>query len=326
MKYLLIALLSYGLFIHNGYSSHVGVVVKKQGEAELLTSPSKTVKGSGKKVLYQNTYYSLKKVRPGTKIQNGNILRTKAKSKLKIIFKNGDQFNVGEATAYKISWNPKKTKENSGSTVNIIYGSLRGIISKKGPRNNLKVESKNAVMGVRGTDFHFFQRGTSGKAEISVLRGKVEVSNTKGTKKTKQVPQGFSAEVSSQISMNNALDKKEELSLVQVNKITKDLVVEIQKDSQIEKPEKIPSQMSHEIKKLEATAVKTTLEDIKEYQPEVYAEIEKKKVESIDEVNTQVMAKTFKKAPAKKVKKGLDELDMDLEEDAYDKYFKIESE
>ena len=54
MKYLLIALLSYGLFIHNGYSSHVGIVVKKQGEAELLTSPSKTVKGSGKKVLYQN--------------------------------------------------------------------------------------------------------------------------------------------------------------------------------------------------------------------------------------------------------------------------------
>ena len=122
------------------------------------------------------------------------------------------------------------------------------------------------------------------------------------------------------------INKKEKANLVQVNKITKDLVVEIQKDSQIEKPEKIPSQVSHEIKKLEATAIKTTLEDIKEYQPEVYAEIEKKKVESIDEVNTQVMAKTFKKAPAKKVKKGLDELDMDLEEDAYDKYFKIESE
>ena len=43
-------------------ASHVGIIVKKQGKAELLTSPSSKVTGKGPHVLFEGTYYTLKKV------------------------------------------------------------------------------------------------------------------------------------------------------------------------------------------------------------------------------------------------------------------------
>ena len=92
---------------------------------------------------------------------------------MKIVYKNGDQFNIGEGTSFEIKWKSNK----SPPTGNLLYGSIRGIISKKGSRSGLIIKSKSAVMGVRGTDFNFTQRGTSGKSAISVIRGKVDVAN-----------------------------------------------------------------------------------------------------------------------------------------------------
>lgn len=324
--------LIYILFVYSISSfavSHVGMIIKKQGKAELLTNPSKKINSKGKKVLYEGTYYTIKKVKPGVRIHNGNILRTGNKSKVKVVFKNGDQFNIGQATAYKISWKKKDIKNIKGSTVNLIYGSIRGIISKKGPRNNLKVKSKNAVMGVRGTDFHFTQKGTSGSTSISVLRGKVDVANVEKPKEILKVKQGFSAELQTTILLEKK-DKKvipKNISKFEIIRTTKQDLVHIQKDSKIieKKSDKTKSKkIQKEIDNLEKSAVKVTLEDIKEYQPEVYKELKDKKIKSIDTVNTIVISKAFKKAPIKKSKKGFDEFDLNLEEDAYKKYFKVD--
>ena len=310
-------------------ASNVGTVIKKQGKAELLSDPSKNITGTGKKVLYEGTYYTLKKVRPGTKIKNGNILRTGSKSKVKIVYKNGDQFNIGEGTAYQINWIKGKSTESKASSVNLIYGSLRGIISKKGPRNTLRVKSKNAVMGVRGTDFHFNQRGTSGETSISVLRGKVDVSEVEKPEKVVKVQQGFSAEIKKEtvIKMAKGKNHKKILSTFELVKTTKNELVEIQKNSKIvETAEDKTKQISvtKEIQELEKQAIKVTMDDIKEYQPKVYNELKGKNVKSVDTVNTVVVTQAFEKAPAKKTKKGFDELDIDLKDDAYKKYFKID--
>ncbi len=329
MKFFLICTLA--LVSHTIFASNVGMVIKRQGHVELLTEPAKKVTGQGKKVLYEGTYYTLKKVRPGTKIKNGNILRTGKKAKAKIVFKNGDQFNVGEGTAYQINWKKASSKKTKGSTVHLIYGSLRGIISKKGPRNNLRVKSKNAVMGVRGTDFHFSQKGTSGKTSISVLRGKVDVNEVLKPKKIVKIQQGFSAEILKTTTKKKIAGKEKSKVHTKLNiiKTTKNDLVHIQKDSKIEESKQdkaIPKSMKVEIMKREQEAIKVTLDDIKEYQPSVYKELKNKKVKSIDTVNTVVVSKAFEKAPVKKQKKGFDELNLELEDNAYKKYFKVDED
>jgi hypothetical protein len=308
------------VFSIHSFASNVGMVVKKQGKAELLSSPSQTFSGKGKKVLYEGTYYTLKKVRRGTKIKNGNILRTGNGAKLKVVFKNGDQFNIGEGTAYKINWkkNNNLQKRKSNTTVNLIYGSLRGVISKKGPRNTLKVKSKNAVMGVRGTDFSFSQRGTSGKTSISVLRGKVDVSNINTPKKVVNVQQGFSAELKLIKKIKSKAIQPASLKLVRTSKSE---LLQIQKDSKIEKEqdEVVSKEIIKEIKDLQTKAVSVTMDDIKEYQPQIYQELKKKTITSVDTLNTKVVATAYKKAPIRNSKKDIDETD--LEENAYKKYF-----
>ncbi len=326
---LIFSLLSLSVF---GASKNVGIILKKQGQVELLSNPNQQLIQKGKTVLYEGLYYSITSVRPGMKIQNGNILRTGAKSKARIVYKNGDQFNVGQGTAYKVSWKKEKGKKTE-TTVDLIYGSLRGVVSKKGPRNNLKVKSRTAVMGVRGTDFYFSQKGSSGKTEVSVLRGKVELVQkspetmplSKEQLKRVEVPQGFSAElISNLIKTDKKTKDKSTEAHITLNQTSKHELLHIQKESKVveSKADKVvEKEVIRELKQLERQAITTTLEDIKEYQPEVYEEIKKKKVKSIDVVNTTVVAKAFKKAPLKKAKKSFDDLDIEVEDDAYDKYF-----
>lgn len=324
MKFFLLCLffLNYSLYA----STHVGILLKKQGTVELLSNPSKKAITKGKTVLYDGTYYNITAARPGMKIPNGSILRTGKKSKARIVYKNGDQFNIGEGTAYQIAWKRDKKKKEA-TTVNIIYGSLRGIVSKKGPRNNMKVRSRNAVMGVRGTDFHFSQKGTSGESSITVIRGEVKVTenldkSAKDAPKEFKVKQGFSASINPlKEDVKKIKPLKTKVDIVQT---TKTKLVAIHKDSKV-KPKKEDLAQEKEVQKelaeLEKQAVETTLDDIKEYQPKVYEQMVKAKVKSIDKVNATVVARAFKKAPAKPEKKSFDDLDIEIEDDAYDKYF-----
>jgi hypothetical protein len=302
-------------------SSHVGRIIKKQGKAELYYNPSKKVTGSGPHVLFNGVYYNFKKLKLGAKINNGNIVKTGKDAKLKIVYKNGDQFNIGEGTSFEIKWKSNKTPP----TGNLLYGSIRGIISKKGARSGLIVKSKSAVMGVRGTDFNFTQRGTSGKSAISVIRGKVDVASIKKPLKKIKIEQGFSAEL--KVETRKTKTKKAYASTLEISKTTKKELVRIQKDSKIEKQKEDKTKnvkVKKAIAKLEKEAIKVTLADIKEYQPELYEVLKEEKIDNVDTINTTVISKAYEKAPEKKIKPGFDDMDLDLEEDAYEKYFKID--
>lgn len=301
-------------------SPHVGIIVKKQGSVDLYTNGSKKFMGGRDVILLDGIYYITKKAKPGLRINNGDIVITGKDAKARVVYKNGDQFNIGEGSAFNISWEKDSISDRESSTIKLIRGSIRGIISKKGPRNNLTVKSKSAVMGVRGTDFHFIQKGTSGKTAISVLRGQVEVSTATKQKETQKITQGFSAEL-------QQLNKKDSPSTFILEKTSKAELIEIQKESKIEKVvmnEVISGDTKKELASLESAAIKTTMEDIKEYQPEVYKELAEKKITQIETINTIVVSKAFQKAPQKKIKKSIDQLDLNLNDDAYKKYFKIE--
>jgi hypothetical protein len=294
-----------------GNPNQVGTIVKKFGKAELFTSPSKNkVQGKGPHALFEGIYYKIQPLRPGTKVKNGDIVKTGKKSMVKLVYKNGDQITVGQASWTKVSWHKNPKAKKTQPVLNLIYGSIRGVISKKGPRNRLKIKSKSAVMGVRGTDFFIKQDNFKGDLSVSVLRGQVSIAKKKTPKKITKVTQGFTAE----------LQKK---SKIQIQKTSKVDLVAIQKRTKIVSKTKVKDPIvKKEIIALEKVALKTTLEDIKEYDKKLYAKIIKKKLKSVDDVNTVVVSTAFKKAPAKKKKANMD--DIDLDSDVYKKYFKLE--
>lgn len=320
------------LSLNSFANKNVGIIVKKKGDVELLTSPSKKFIQNKGIVLYEGLYYTQKKVRPGSKLRNGDILKTGKEAKARVVYKNGDQFNIGEGTALKISWKKTQLKAKSKPTINLINGAIRGIISKKGPRSGLKIRSRSAVMGVRGTDFHFAQRGTSGQTSVSVLRGKVEVAKKEAPKKPVQLAQGFSAQLNQKSlpPRNKKVSKGKKspkvMSRLEVVKTTKKDLVDIQKDSKILNADrvKVSKDVAKELKNLEKSAIQTTLEDIKEYQPKIYQKLKDKKITQVDTVNTVVVSQALEKAPTKSSKKGLDQMGVDLNEDTYKKYFKID--
>ncbi|MBG59973.1 MAG: hypothetical protein CMJ16_05885 [Peredibacter sp.] len=290
-------------------SPHVGIIVKMQGNAQLLTNPSTKAPSGGKNVLFEGVYYKVLNVKLGTKVKNGNILRTNKDSKAKIVFKNGDQFMVGQASAFKIDWSRKKTKK-AETTVELMYGALRGVVDKDGPRKGSTFKTRDAVMGIRGTDFHLLQKGTSGDSVLSVLRGNIEVQ-TKNAKKKIEVSKGFSAEVSK-------IKDSPKVSLV---KTTKSDLIKVHKDSVI-KDAKKPTEkaVKKEIEELEKKAAENVLKDISRYEPNLYQALKKNKVNDAEEINKIVVGKIFKAAPKKKKKVGIDTLNLD--EDAYEEYFK----
>ncbi|MCO4753636.1 MAG: FecR domain-containing protein [Bacteriovoracaceae bacterium] len=307
-SFFLTFLISYSIWA----SPHVGIIVKLQGQAQLLTNPAHKPSGSGKSILFEGVYYDLMKARLGTKVKNGNILRTGNGAKAKVVFKNGDQFLVGEGSAYKISWARKKKQNKEQTTVELMYGAIRGVVDKDGPRHNSRVKTKDAVMGIRGTDFHIWQQGTSGDSQLSVLRGQVELKTKKDNKSLK-VEKGFSAEVAKS-------GKSNKLSLL---KTTKTDLIKIHKDSRIEKPTKVTNKkLAAQITTLEKKASQTVLKDIKNYDPKLYKVLKSKKIEDTDQINKIVVGKVFVKAPKKKKKIGVDSLNLD--EDAYEKYFRVD--
>lgn len=311
-RFLILLIFSMNLFA----SSYEGVVVRKQGNVELLTNPSKTVTKKGKTILYEGTYYTLEKVRLGMKVKNGNILRTKNGAKARVVYRNGDQVNVGEGSTLKIHWERKQKQKKTQTGFNLIYGKVRAVINKDGPRSGSVVKTRSATMGIRGTDFSVVQKGANSKTALSVIRGKVRFKDAKRPKKAIEVKQGFSAEVE-----NN----KKKTSILSLSKTTKKELEDIQRQSEIKKEKELKNaKLEKELAKLEKKATENTLKDIKTYEPELYKKLKKNKITDVDKINKVVVGKLYVKAPNKKKKLSID--DIDLEDNAYDKYFNDDDE
>lgn len=336
----------------------VGRIIKLSGEVKIYANPSDKIVGPPPHVLYEGKYYSITPAKLGMKLDNGNILETGADSKVRLIFKNGDQFNVGEGTAYTVSWSEKAGSKQAGSIVNMMRGQLRAIVSKQGPRNNMEVRTKYASMGVRGTDFFVEKNGNAGETKLTVLRGEVsmkvapkELPATASGKavalhqkiepiKEVKVQSGFSASFTLSEKTEKALEavkaenKKVELPKLKADDITlavektdKTELATIQKASVIKVEEKekqiIDKETAKEFADLEKKAVETTLADIKQYDQDLYQKAKQMKNLTVAALNEEVVKEIHQKAPEAPGKPGESELN-DLESDAYDRYFLID--
>jgi hypothetical protein len=175
-------------------SEQVGTLTQLDGEVKLFSNPAKELQGSGPHALFEGQYYTVGDAKVGSRLEKGNILRTAPSGKARVVFDNGDQYNVGTSTAYKVAY--EKDVADGKPSVDLMYG----IVAKGGPRSKLQIRTKSATMGVRGTDFYIADGGPTGGTEVTVMRGEVEVkpvaaAASKATVPVTTVKPGFSGEV-----------------------------------------------------------------------------------------------------------------------------------
>jgi hypothetical protein len=306
--------LTLAMFAHPAKSiarTIVATVSNIQGDAQVYSNPSKKPiqnnGTTGTTVLYEGEYYQVSDAKVGDQIRSGNILRTRPGAHANVIFDNGDQIHLAPGSSYQIKWNDTKSKKIK---FNLMYGKLRGIISKEGKEQKIIIKTKIATMGVRGTDFFISDSGPNGETEITVLRGEVEVIND-STNKTIPLKTGMTTVVSKQEELKPRETNREDLKIIDVA-------------TRIAPVQNAPKL----VMELEKKALQVTLEDVKTYQPELFEKIknDSQSVASISTLNSKTIemtAVTAPPAPAKKGKPRIRELNDSDDQDVYDQYFKL---
>jgi len=328
------------------FSSTAGVIVMMSGASELFTKPRSKASGSGKQVKFENTYYTVKRAKLGSKVKWKDVVKTGPKAKMRISFKNGDSFTVGPGTAYSLIGHKKSNKKNiakKGDTLNLIYGKVRAVISKKGPRNNLRVKTKSSVAGVRGTDFFIKYDTVAAKTKLSVMRGQVSIKPTPKKSadhknpvkevKAVMIKTGESAEVKAppvvaKTDKKNNVAVVEEPVKVEVSTTSKEDFVEIQTETTVKVDKKMMAEATPEVVKqieeMEKKTAEVILDDIKVENKELYKKVMKMKTKDVATLNSVVVGKLYKEAPkaVKKSKITEDDLMDSMDDDVYKKYFK----
>jgi len=285
--------------------THTATIVKLENSSVIYV-PGENKQAGFAHVKYLDAVYHIVPAAKGSKLENGFILTTGPKSKAKVVFKNGDHLFVSENTQYKIDWKRDAGPKEDPSVISLIRGAVRGLIQKDGPRTGMKVKTASTVLGIRGTDF--FVTENHGTLNVSVIRGNVEVFDNETGNKSANVQSGQTL-VKEDKEINISAITKEDL-----REISKSVVVEM-------KAEESKPEVAKELAELETSATEVTLNDIKQYQPQLYKEISEK--QNVKEMTSDSLAvNTVKimeeKAPLRAKKPSQSELDDDS--DPYENY------
>ncbi len=316
------ALLSFVIFAatHIGHggelsSNQVGTLTQLEGEVKIFSHPGTMIQGPPPHALFQGEYYSVGDAKLGDRVEEGNIVRTAVGAKAKVVFDNGDQFFVGSGTAYKVQW-----MHDTNPKVSLMHGKLRGVIIKGGPRGKLTIRTRAATMGVRGTDFLIGDAEDGEGTQVTILRGEVFLKPHGDKANPASIQAGFSGEA----PMTHPKDTKK--IEIEVRKVTKEDLIMAHQCAKISpeiKKTKVSEAVIEKIKTLESKCIETTLDDIKKADPELYAELKSKPIQSIDEINTQSVQKFYKDAPLSNKKRKPFESELKgLDPATYEKYFK----
>jgi len=300
----------------------IATITQIQGQVQIFVNPSKKpIKDKstddGTMAFFEGEYYLIQKAKLGDQIQKDTIIRTLPNAQVNVVYDNGDQFHLGPGTAYRVTWNDKTELE---ARIKLMYGRLRGVISKDGPRQKVEIRTRSVTMGVRGTDFFIADTGTAGETEISVIRGSVAVT---ADQKEQEVKTGMSATI---------LATEKTKAKVELRETTKEDLGGIEKASTITLPvipQESPQKLTTKIAELEKKALTVTKKDIELYQPELFKKmsVDIGSVKNSQDLNTKMLtmvATSAPSAPPKRAKPRITEFKDSDEGDVYDKYFKID--
>lgn len=339
-------------------TDQIGTLTQVQGAVKLFTHPSKALPkessekdhGQAPHALFEGEYFLVQDAHIGDRLEKGNIVRTSPGSKARVVFDNGDQINVGTETAYRVTWD--QDAKQGHAEIQLAYGKLRGIIEKGGPRSHLRVKTRTAVMGVRGTDFFIAQGGADEGTEVTIMRGAVEVAPRKLTPTTQaknkdkeadkpetqlkpiEVKAGYSAEIlpvlppaSDRIIAQE--EKKQNVNpKIELKKTTQEEFAGIQKSSTLILQANQPpasQEAKKNVEELEKKASMTALKDIQAHDKKLFATLEKQgnQTITIEDINKAAIQSLYKEAPKAPSKRKPFKSEMeDLNDGAYEKYFK----
>ncbi len=270
-----------GAFGDSGSDTKTATLTRVSGKVQIFTSPSKAPPANrslkaGTMAQFGSDYYSVENAKAGDKLEAGNILRTLADGQATLIYPNGDQLYISQSTSFKVALNSSETE------LDMIYGRLRGVISKEGPREKLKIKTSTATMGVRGTDFYVADSGS--RAEFTVLRGRVDVSTAGAPPAEVKMGMSATASAAKQGSSNGS---------VAVRQSTKDDLNGVKKFE-------VQGSSDPKFAELEKKAASVALKDVAAYQPEYYKQIPDKMKAMLDapKLTSLMTEMAINKAPA----------------------------
>lgn len=153
----LLSSLSFVLYGSEAKSSKVAVIKMLRGKVEIISQEGDSA--PGKKGLW---------------VTEGSIVKTAAKSFVRLSFIDKSTVNVGPKSEMKIE---KFSKDDAG-VLNVISGKIRSKVTKdylqiNKNKSKLYVKSKQAVMGVRGTDFVFSYSPKTGASTAVLFEGSI---------------------------------------------------------------------------------------------------------------------------------------------------------
>ena len=151
------------------------VVTRTEGETQLMIKKiaGSTAPAESKSIVFEKETYFIRPVKNGDRPANGDVITTGKDGKVRLIYRNGDQVTVTPGTAFKFSWDAKTDRN---AVAELVYGDIRAVIQPEGPRSGMKVTTKSAVMGVRGTDFYVSAWAKEAGSKVAVMRGAVAVA------------------------------------------------------------------------------------------------------------------------------------------------------
>jgi hypothetical protein len=331
-----------------GPDAEVGLVTSAEGDAEIFvpkTPPAGANVADWKRVRYQDSTFYAKNAQAGDHVPTGTVLQTKSNGKIRFVYNDGDQLNVGPATSLVVENRSFEAKRKK-TLLNVIYGRTRAVVKKQenaASENSFMIRTRTAVVGVRGTDFTVDYSPTAERAEVSVLRGAVELS-LDGTNTKAEVKSGYSASVhvppAAPAHATSAAAAEPPPSAspapaapsIEMKKTTKEDLATILVFSHVETKENpakpLPSKVAEEIKKAELTATAAVLEDIKAVDPNLHAKLTTQNAtgfSNASELNSAVVGEQIQKAPGEAPKqKKLQKEFKDFDEKIYKKYFDVE--
>ena len=155
--------------------NNAGEVVSVQGTAMV------------RQEINQNHAEDLTHLHEGSNVYAGDVINTSGDGSVKILMKDKTILDVGPSSLFKIAQFVAKNGPDRRVELDMKFGKMRlGVTKKLNEKGSFKIKTRAATMGVRGTELIISsplelpapgKKPDSPKAEITVLQGKVDVSN-----------------------------------------------------------------------------------------------------------------------------------------------------
>ncbi|GIW40814.1 MAG: hypothetical protein KatS3mg076_1391 [Candidatus Binatia bacterium] len=114
----------------------------------------------------------------GTEVELGDTLRTGVPGRLRVVLRDESVLSLGDGTEIVVDEQVFRPAEGTLRTLlRLLSGKLRSLASEayRGAEADFTVETRTAVVGVRGTDFVVLYDPVSDVTEVVALSGRVSV-------------------------------------------------------------------------------------------------------------------------------------------------------